>query len=501
MDTGGRFARVGLAGMSERHLPDILSIERESFNLPWTENMFLAELGNPDGWTRVAVASSGRAVGYAVCRELAGAWHIMDLAVHSHWRGSGVAGALLDEFLERMGGRSDCVLEVRVGNSAARRLYESRGFCKRGCRPGYYRDTGEDALVMVRGRDTKAGGILLAIETSCDDTCAAVLDGEGGVLSSVRHSQDEVHARYGGVVPEVASRAHVERASGVIKEALVQADAGMGDLSRVAVTVGPGLIGALLVGVQMAKGLAWSRKLPLTPVNHLHGHLASAWLADPDLSFPAVVLLASGGHTMLVRMRGKTDFQLLGETRDDAVGEAFDKGARLLSLGYPGGKQLDELAARGRANSFSLPVGLEGDNTLDFSFSGVKTALYYLLRDLSEEERRERAPDVAAAYREALVRPLVQRLRTAAERESVSSVAVVGGVAANSLLRRRVAELGEELGVHTALPPLRYCTDNAAMIGAAGLCGTVLEPGEYEDLQPVASLRVEAVPGVDDELH
>lgn len=491
---GEESRRVHLADMRIRHLPDIIRIERESFGLPWTETMFLTELGMPRSWTRVAVAPEGTVVGYIVCRKAAGAWHIMDLAVDGSWRRVGVGGRLLDDFLQDVRG-DECVLEVRPGNPAARSLYCSRGFVEQSRRPGYYRDTGEDALIMVREKEERADGLLLAVETSCDDTCAALLDLEGRPLAAVSHSQDAVHARYGGVVPEVASRAHVERATVVVKETLRQAGTSMEDVSRVAVTVGPGLIGALLVGVQTAKGLAWARNLPLTPVNHLHGHLASTWLTAPDVSFPALVLVASGGHTMLVKVEGRSDFQLLGETRDDAAGEAFDKGARLLGLGYPGGRELDELAESGEAGSYTFPYGLKGEDTLDFSFSGVKTALYYLLRDMGERERVKKAADVAASYREALVGALVWRLRIAARREDVSSLAVAGGVAANSLLRRRVGELGGELGLRMVLPPLRYCTDNAAMIGAAGLSGPVLWPGEYEGLQPRASVALEAVPG------
>ncbi len=330
--------------------------------------------------------------------------------------------------------------------------------------------------------------MILAIESSCDDTAAAVLTNDGSILSSVSHSQDAIHERYGGVVPEVASRAHVERMSAVVTEALRQAECGVGDLEAVAVTVGPGLIGALLVGVQTAKAIAWSRRLPLLPVNHLHGHLAAAWLSDPRAPFPMVSLIASGGHTMLVKVEGPASFRVLGQTLDDAAGEAFDKGARLLGLGYPGGRELDALAERGDSHRYAFPIGLKGSSRLDFSFSGVKTALFYLLREMGAEQRAECAADVAASYREAIVTALVDKTLATAGRERAKTVAVTGGVAANSLLRRRLVEKGEKAGLHVVVPALAYCTDNAAMIGMAALGGPRLAYPLYMTVDASASL-------------
>jgi len=346
------------------------------------------------------------------------------------------------------------------------------------------------------GEAASVGGALLAIETSCDDTAAAVLSSDGVVLSSVAHSQDVIHERYGGVVPEVAGRAHVERATVVVREALAGAGVGFSHLGRVAVTVGPGLIGALLVGLHTAKTIAWAHRLPLTPVNHLHGHLAATQLTDPDAPFPFVTLVASGGHTLLVWVDGPVRFSLLGQTLDDAAGEAFDKGARLLGLGYPGGRDLDLLAETGDPTAYEFPIGLKRSRSLEFSFSGVKTSLYYLLRSWTAEERAERAADVAASYREAVVEALVSKLLAAATREGAATVAIGGGVAANSLLRRRVIEEGRRRGLHAVVPPLKYCTDNAAMIGAAALSGPVLPFPSYLGLEAYASLPVEVTPGV-----
>jgi N6-L-threonylcarbamoyladenine synthase len=304
----------------------------------------------------------------------------------------------------------------------------------------------------------------------------------------VTHSQDSIHERYGGVVPEVASRAHVERMTAVVREALRQAGCGIEGLGGVAATVGPGLIGALLVGVQTAKTIAWSRRLPFFPVNHLHGHLAAAWLADPEAPFPMVTLVASGGHTVLIRVDGRATYELLGQTLDDAAGEAFDKGARLLGLGYPGGRELDELAETGDPKAFSFPIGLKRSARPDFSFSGVKTALYYLLRGMSPEERAARAADVAASYREAIVAALVDKSVRTAERERVGTLAVAGGVAANSLLRRRLVEVGSAAGLRVVIPPFAFCTDNAAMIGTAAFAGPHLDYPLYLTVDASASL-------------
>jgi N6-L-threonylcarbamoyladenine synthase len=346
----------------------------------------------------------------------------------------------------------------------------------------------------LRSAAAPTRGALLAIETSCDDTAVAVLSPDGEVLSSVAHSQDVIHERYGGVVPEVASRAHVERATVVVREALAGAGTDFGDLGRVAVTVGPGLIGALLVGLQTAKAIAWARRLPMTPVNHLHGHLAATWLADPEAPLPIVTLVASGGHTLLIRVDGPGSFALLGQTLDDAAGEAFDKGARLLGLGYPGGRELDLLAEEGNPDAYDFPIGLKKSGNLDFSFSGVKTSLYYLLRSWTPEERSSRAADVAASYREAVVEALVSKLLAAADQQGTPAVAIGGGVAANSLLRRRIVDEGTRLGLRVVTPPLKFCTDNAAMIGAAALAGPVVPFPDYLGLEASASLALESIP-------
>jgi N6-L-threonylcarbamoyladenine synthase len=299
-------------------------------------------------------------------------------------------------------------------------------------------------------------GLVLGIETSCDETAAAVVSG-GDVLSSVVSSQAELHARYGGVVPEVASRRHLELVAPVIREALGEADVELADIGRVAVTRGPGLIGALLVGLSAAKAIAWSRGIPLVPVDHLRGHVASLYLGPQPVEPPFVCLLASGGHTLLLAVRSHEEMERLGTTLDDAAGEAFDKGARLLGLGYPGGAVIDRLAREGDPDTYRFPVARVPG--LDFSFSGLKTALLYAVRELDDDELDARRADLAASYQRAIVLALTRRLREAAEQTGIERIAVVGGVAANSELRSALPE--------AALAPLSLCTDNAAMIASA----------------------------------
>ncbi len=299
--------------------------------------------------------------------------------------------------------------------------------------------------------------LILGIETSCDETAAALVTSDGEIASSVVASQDELHAKFGGVVPEVASRRHLELVLPVIEEALATAGATLDDVETVAVTTWPGLIGALLVGVSAAKALAWARRLPLAPVNHLHGHVASLYLRPLDLEPPFTCLLASGGHTMLLDVSDRGGYRVLGTTLDDAAGEAFDKGARLLGLGYPGGRLIDELAKQGDPAAFDFPVARVPG--LDFSFSGLKTSLLYTVRRLEHDELAARRADLAASYQRAIVRALVGGIEAARSTAAGDRIAVVGGVAANSELRAALPD--------AALAPLSLCTDNAAMIASA----------------------------------
>jgi N6-L-threonylcarbamoyladenine synthase len=319
--------------------------------------------------------------------------------------------------------------------------------------------------------------VILGIETSCDETAAAVVSEDGRVLSSVVSSQATLHARYGGVVPEVASRRHLELVTPVVRQALDDAGTSLAGIDRVAVTQGPGLVGALLVGLSAAKAIAFSRRLPLVPVDHLEGHVASLYLGPEPAEPPFLCLLASGGHTLLLAVRERGRSERLGTTLDDAAGEAFDKGARLLGLGYPGGAEIDRLAREGDPEAFSFPVARVPG--LDFSFSGLKTALLYAVRDLGAEEAERRRADLAASYQRAIVRALVGRAREAAELSGLERIAVVGGVAANSELRAALP------GARFA--PLAYCTDNAAMIASAARDASPVPYPHYLDLDAYAS--------------
>ena len=309
--------------------------------------------------------------------------------------------------------------------------------------------------------------MILGLETSCDETAAALVTRDGEIRANIVSSQAELHARYGGVVPEVASRRHLELVTPVIQEALAGAGARLDDVELIAVTTGPGLIGALLVGVAAAKAIAWARRLPLAAVDHLHGHVASLYLRPEPLEPPFLCLLASGGHTLLLDVQDHgTKPRVLGSTIDDAAGEAFDKGARLLGLGYPGGAAIDRLAGSGDPHAFDFPVARVPG--LDFSFSGLKTALLYAVRALDAGELERRRADLAASYQRAIVRALVERTRQAAEQTGAESIAVVGGVAANSELRAALTG--------AVLAPLALCTDNAAMIASAA---RYVEPVPY----------------------
>jgi N6-L-threonylcarbamoyladenine synthase len=332
---------------------------------------------------------------------------------------------------------------------------------------------------------------ILALETSCDDTCAAVVDGDGTIRSNVISSQ-RAHDRFGGVVPEIAARHHLQLVDAVVAEALSEASADLDEVELVAATQGPGLIGALLVGLSAAKGLAAARALPFAAVDHIQAHVAANFLAPFEPPF--LCLIASGGHTLLAHVREHDGFDEIGRTLDDAAGEAFDKGARLLGLGYPGGPALERLAASGDPTAFEFPAsgsrarGGRGASrpfarSLDFSFAGLKTSLLYRARELGEDELSSRAPDLAASYQAAIVEHLALRCEQALERTALERLAIGGGVAANGALRRRLGSLGAELH----LPPMALCTDNAAMIASAARYAPRLRYPDYLALDAYAT--------------
>jgi N6-L-threonylcarbamoyladenine synthase len=327
--------------------------------------------------------------------------------------------------------------------------------------------------------------IVLGIESSCDETAAALVRDDGFVLSDVVSSQVALHAPYGGVVPELASRAHMQNVVPVIEQALAQAGCELASVDGVAVTIGPGLLGALLVGVQTAKAIAFARGLPLVGVNHLVGHLLSPYLyregeAQRAPQAPFIALLASGGHTALYEVRAADDVEQLGQTRDDAAGEAFDKVAKLIGLGYPGGPRVDKLAAQGRADRVALPRPLRRKDSLEFSFSGLKTAIAQHVRKSGRPQTEEQLADLCASFQHVVVESLTDKCLAACELRGIERLVITGGVAANRGLRARAQERCEALGIELFVPPPRACTDNAAMIAYAGACR--LARGERDGL-------------------
>ncbi len=327
---------------------------------------------------------------------------------------------------------------------------------------------------------------ILGVETSCDETSAAVID-DDRVLSNIISSQ-EIHNQFGGVVPELASRAHIRMIVPIVEKALKEASLPLEKIDGFAVTYGPGLVGALLVGLNFVKGLALATAKPFIGVNHMEGHIYGNILTNPQMQFPVIFLIVSGGHTMLVLMEDHLKYRIVGQTRDDAVGEAFDKGAKLLGLGYPGGPLIDRLAREGDPNYYTFPRAMLKDNPFDFSYSGLKTALLVFLQKLSEKEKKEHLNDICAAYQKAAVEVLVVKTISAAKEFGAKQVAIAGGVAANSLLRNWLKQACDENGFRFYMPELAYCTDNAAMIARAGL--------EYFKQQHSSALNLNAFPAL-----
>lgn len=309
--------------------------------------------------------------------------------------------------------------------------------------------------------------VILSIESSCDETSAAVVVNGREVLSNVIASQIDTHKKYGGVVPEVASRMHIEVVDSVVKAALEEAGVTLKDIDAIGVTYGPGLVGALLVGLQYAKGLSAGAGIPLVPVNHIQGHICANFIQHKDLKPPFVSLVVSGGHTFIVHVKGYREFEVIGQTRDDAAGEAFDKVARALGLGYPGGPKIDKLAKEGNPDAIEFPRAKFHDNTLDFSFSGVKSAVLNYLNKAKMKDEEINKADVAASFQKAIVEVLKTNVFLTCERRNIKKIAIAGGVASNSCLRETLIKEGEKKGIEILFPAPILCTDNAAMIGSA----------------------------------
>ena len=481
----------------------------------WNEHLVADELPRPDRvWW--AAYDGEQLLGYAGGWVVDGQVQILKVGVDPSQRRRGIACELLARVAAdaRNLGAATCSLEVRAGNVGAQAFYEALGFHTLGTRPRYYSD-GEDALIMegplplaphdvagmqlqvdaaraeaavrvgdLRGdvageepaRPAVARPLILAIESSCDETAAAIVDGEGNLVADIVASQVDFHARFGGVVPEIASRKHIEAICGVCDECLDVAAAHLGlehltwsDLDAVAVTYAPGLMGALVVGVAFAKGAAWGAGKPLIGVNHLEGHLYANKIGAPDFQPPAVVSLVSGGNTLLVHMKGWGDYETLGATIDDAVGEAFDKVAKALGLGYPGGPVISREAAKGDPNAIPFPRAMMHSGDLRFSLSGLKTAVVTYINNERAAGRELNVPNICASFQQAVVDVQVKKAEMALRQTGARTFCLGGGVAANPVLRDAYQALCKRLHVRLTLPPLSACGDNAGMIALVAL--------------------------------
>lgn len=514
-----------LRPMSVNDLKAVAELEAEIFapshHTPWSERVFSDDLAE-SGHIWWVAHDEGELIGYAGAVMVAGDAQISNVAVAEGRRREGIAGRLLARvtYDGQMLGATVSSLEVDVDNAAARSLYERLGYREIGRRPNYY-GAGHDALIMearlplvtpsrhdtpdphasvrpwpisaaprtdaARDGIASAGPLILAIESSCDETAMAVIDGAGRIVANVVATQIDFHARFGGVVPEIASRKHTEAVVGVYEETMAQAGAHFGvdtlvptDLAAVGVTQGPGLVGALVVGIAFAKGLAAGANLPLIGVNHLEGHLFANLFETPDLKPPFVASLVSGGHTMLVHVRDWGDYEVLGQTIDDAVGEAFDKVAKALGLGYPGGPVISKLAARGNKKAVHFPRAMMHSGDYSFSLSGLKTSVITYIHNENQAGRPINLPDLAASFEAAVIDVQVSKALDAVAQTGVKDFCVGGGVAANPQLREAYKRKFGRRGVRVTVPPLSACTDNAAMI--ALVAKRRYDRGEFADL-------------------
>ena len=488
------------------------SVFAQGIHTPWKRDMFYEELSQP-GRTWWVAHDQGRVIGFAGGTLAGSDFEIYDVAVEEAHRRSGVASRLLSRvaYDAQMLGAQTISLEVWDGNEAARALYATLGFAEAGRRPDYY-GQGKNALILradlplqvdehlvgerpeprpsvrpwptpagersaeVRDRLAAAAPLILSIESSCDETAMAVIDGEGNICANVVATQIDFHARFGGVVPEIASRKHTEAIVGVYEETMAQAGAYFGcdtlvpsDLAAVGVTAGPGLVGALVVGVAFAKGLCTGADLPLIAVNHLEGHLFANLFETPDLEPPFVASLVSGGNTLLVHVRGWGDYEVLGSTIDDAVGEAFDKVAKALGLGYPGGPVISRLAAQGNPKAIHFPRAMMHSHDFRFSLSGLKTSVITYIEGENKAGRPVNLPDLAASFEAAVIDVQVSKAAEAVKQTGVHDFCVGGGVAANPQLREAYRKEFGKMGVRVTVPPMKVCGDNGAMIAAVAL--------------------------------
>ena len=497
----------------------------------WTPGMFLSELGEdvaaPRSWW--VAHDDGKLLGLAGGMVVDGDVQILDVAVDPAHRREGIARKLLSHvsYDAQMLGCTTASLEVEDGNEGATALYNALGFTEAGRRRGYY-GAGKDAIVMTAplplvlpvdnaspeptaaeqrvwplpapGRsegeraEIERRRLVLAIESSCDETAVAIIDADGNMLANQVSTQIDFHARFGGVVPEIASRSHVEVISQLADRALAVTGLTRGDIDAVAVTCAPGLIGALLVGVNFAKSAALALGVPLIPVHHVRGHIAANYIAYPELKPPFVCLAISGGNTLICDVRDYTDLRILGATRDDAAGECFDKTARVLGLPYPGGKPIDDLSKTGDDRKYKLPIGHVDGCPYDMSFSGLKTAVINLAHTAEQKGEPLDKPSLAASFCRAMSESLVPRTMAAVRELGYDKLAVAGGVAANSRIRGDFQAACDAAGIRLFVPPLKLCGDNAAMIGCQAYYEYLRGARAGSELNAWANMEISEVP-------
>ena len=459
------------------HLPQLAALERACFAAPWTRAQLAGQL--PDDRHVFLIAAAGETVlGYANFLHVLDEGDIGNVAVAPEHRRQGIADALLDALCARA---AALVPQARVSDRrSAPKLLSEAG---RGRAP--------HDLVPERGRDDM---IILAIESSCDETAVALVRDGREVLTDQVFSQADLHAIYGGVVPEIASRSHVEVISQLADRALAVTGLTRGDIDAVAVTCAPGLIGALLVGVNFAKSAALALGVPLIPVHHVRGHIAANYIAYPELKPPFVCLAISGGNTLICDVRDYTDLRILGATRDDAAGECFDKTARVLGLPYPGGKPIDDLSKTGDDRKYKLPIGHVDGCPYDMSFSGLKTAVINLAHTAEQKGEPLDKPSLAASFCRAMSESLVPRTMAAVRELGYDKLAVAGGVAANSRIRGDFQAACDAAGIRLFVPPLKLCGDNAAMIGCQAYYEYLRGARAGSELNAWANMEISEVP-------